>query len=213
MKRKIILIGGGGHCRSSIDVIESTNEYKIVGIVDENLPVNEEVMGYPIIGQDRHLQPLTAKANFAIVTIGQIKNGLKRKQLFNQIKAVGFKVPAIGADRSYVSKHASVGIGTIVFHHAMVNANVQIGQNCIINTNALIEHDATISSHTHVSTSAIVNGQAKIGESCFIGSGAIISHKVEICDNVVIGAGSVVLKNINEPGVYVGSPVQKVEQS
>ena len=35
MKRKnIILIGAGGHATSCIDVIESTNKYKIVGLID-----------------------------------------------------------------------------------------------------------------------------------------------------------------------------------
>ncbi len=34
MKEKIVLIGGGGHCRSAIDVIELTNKYEIIGIVD-----------------------------------------------------------------------------------------------------------------------------------------------------------------------------------
>jgi hypothetical protein len=28
----IVLIGGGGHCKSVIDVIEQQGEYKIVGI-------------------------------------------------------------------------------------------------------------------------------------------------------------------------------------
>jgi FlaA1/EpsC-like NDP-sugar epimerase len=33
--KKIILIGGGGHSKSCIDVIENENKYKIVGIVDK----------------------------------------------------------------------------------------------------------------------------------------------------------------------------------
>ena len=32
---KIILIGGGGHCKVIIDIIKSTNEYEIVGITGE----------------------------------------------------------------------------------------------------------------------------------------------------------------------------------
>ena len=33
MKKKIILIGAGGHAESCIDVIESTNKYEIIGLV------------------------------------------------------------------------------------------------------------------------------------------------------------------------------------
>ena len=35
--RKIILIGGGGHALSCIDVIEHEKKFKIVGIVDDKL--------------------------------------------------------------------------------------------------------------------------------------------------------------------------------
>ena len=34
MKEKLVLIGGGGHCRACIDVIERENKYQIAGIVD-----------------------------------------------------------------------------------------------------------------------------------------------------------------------------------
>ena len=33
--KEIILIGGGGHCKSVIDVIESEGQFEIVGIVDK----------------------------------------------------------------------------------------------------------------------------------------------------------------------------------
>ena len=33
--KKIILVGGGGHCKSCIDVIENENKYKIIGIIDK----------------------------------------------------------------------------------------------------------------------------------------------------------------------------------
>ncbi len=32
-KKQIILIGGGGHCKSCIDVIESENKYNILEII------------------------------------------------------------------------------------------------------------------------------------------------------------------------------------
>ena len=32
MKKKIILIGGGGHCKSCIDVIEGENKFEIANL-------------------------------------------------------------------------------------------------------------------------------------------------------------------------------------
>ncbi len=33
--KEIILVGGGGHCKSVIDVIEQEAKYKIAGIIDK----------------------------------------------------------------------------------------------------------------------------------------------------------------------------------
>ena len=35
--KEIILIGGGGHCKSVIDVIEQENRFTIAGIIDKKL--------------------------------------------------------------------------------------------------------------------------------------------------------------------------------
>ncbi|MGJ0342804.1 acetyltransferase, partial [Aliarcobacter cryaerophilus] len=46
MKEKIVLIGGGGHCHSVIDVIEQTNKYEIIGIVDTKENIGKKVLDY-----------------------------------------------------------------------------------------------------------------------------------------------------------------------
>ncbi|MDK9694251.1 MAG: acetyltransferase, partial [Sulfurimonas sp.] len=45
MKEEIILIGGGGHCKSVIDVIEQQNSFVIAGIVDKKELVGTKVLG------------------------------------------------------------------------------------------------------------------------------------------------------------------------
>lgn len=55
-----------------------------------------------------------------------------------------------------------------------------------------------------------VSGKITIGNNVQIGAGAIVLQGVTICDNVIVGAGSILARNIEEPGVYVGTPVRKV---
>ena len=50
--KKILLIGGGGHCKSVIDVIEQEERFEIAGIVDKPKLLGSKVLGYPIIGND-----------------------------------------------------------------------------------------------------------------------------------------------------------------
>jgi sugar O-acyltransferase (sialic acid O-acetyltransferase NeuD family) len=177
MKPKIILIGGGGHCKSCIDVIEHANEFTISGIVDKNLLI-EDLFGYPFLGNDNDLSKLKDKYEYALITVGQIKSPNVRIKLFDRIKSLGFKLPSIISNRAYVSNHALIGEGTIVMHDALVNAGAVIGNNCIINTKALIEHDAIVNDHCHISTGAIVNGDAHIKYGTLIGSNAVTRESV-----------------------------------
>ena len=55
---EIVLIGSGGHTRSCIDVIESTGQYKIAGLVEKNNSDITENLGYPVIGKDDDLSNL-----------------------------------------------------------------------------------------------------------------------------------------------------------
>jgi acetyltransferase-like isoleucine patch superfamily enzyme len=43
-----------------------------------------------------------------------------------------------------------------------------------------------------------------------VGAGATVIQYVSICQECVVGAGAVVIKDISEPGIYVGNPARKV---
>ena len=62
----IILIGGGGHCKSVIDVIEQEGKFKIAGIVDKPDLLGSKVLGYSVIGNDSDLSSLVNKYQYGI---------------------------------------------------------------------------------------------------------------------------------------------------
>ncbi|WP_016778728.1 acetyltransferase [Anaerophaga thermohalophila] len=210
MKPQIILIGGGGHCKSCIDVIEQEGKYKIAGIVDMAEKVGQSILGYPIIGTDDDLPELVQEYKNVIITIGQIKSAYLRIKLYDQAKQLNAQLPVIVAPTAYVSRHASIQEGTIVMHHALINAEARIGINCIINSKALIEHEAIIGDFCHISTATCVNGQVNIGTNCFIGSNTVLSNNITISDNSIVAAGSQVLKSLAKPGIYIGNPLRKI---
>ena len=189
---KIILIGGGGHCKSVIDVIEQEARFKIAGIIDKPELLGSEILGYPVIGNDFDLESLAKKYQYALITVGQIKSVLSRIKLFDLAIKAKFSLPHIVSPNAYVSKHSKIGNGTVVMHNAIVNANVSIGDNCIINSKALVEHDCFISSHCHISTNTIINGGVKIGSKSFIGSNVTTKDNIIIKENSFIKAGSLV---------------------
>ena len=190
LKEKIILIGGGGHCHSVIDVIEQESRFEIVGIIDKKEMIGQKVMGYDVIGCDDNLEKVFLSCQNALITIGQIETPTIREKIYQKLKSIGFNLPVITSPLAYVSKHSKIGDGTIVMHQALVNSNVTIGNNCIVNTKALIEHDAKIGNNCHISTASVINGGVVVKEGTFFGSNATTKQYIEI-DNFV-KAGSVV---------------------
>lgn len=189
-KEKIILIGGGGHCKSVIDVIELENKYDIIGIIDIKENIGKKVLGYEIIGCDDDLETIFQTCKNAIIAIGHIKSNQIRVEIYNKLKQIGYILPAIISPLAYVSKHSAIDEGTVIMHHALINANVKVGKNCIINTKALIEHDATVEDNCHISTAAILNGGVVIKENSFVGSNSVSKEYITI--DGFIKAGSVI---------------------
>ncbi len=191
--KNIILIGCGGHARSVIDLIESTGEWNIHGLIGLRDQAKGTVMGYPVIGSDADLSSLRETCSEAVLAIGQLPEPTKRKRLAARLKAIGFMCPTLISHHAIVSVHSQLGPGTTVGHGAIVNTCAVVGAHCIINSGALIEHDAKIGDHCHISTGALVNGGVRIGSGSFIGSGAIIREGLELPDQTVIGAGKCVM--------------------
>lgn len=179
-KERIILIGGGGHCHSVIDVIELENRFEIIGIVDKAELIGTKVLNYEIIACDDELEELFKTCKNAVITIGHISSNDLRRKLFYNLKKIGFNLPTIISPLAYISKYASIGQGNVIMHQAFINANVTIGENCIINTKALIEHDVTIEDHCHISTAAVINGGVTIKNDTFFGSNSTSRESIKI---------------------------------
>ena len=153
MDKNLILVGGGGHCKSVIEVAESCG-YTILGILDHPSEVGKEILGYKVVGCDDDMVQWVDKAQF-VVTVGSIKDPTLRKRLHDKVREAGGTLATLVASTAYVSRRATIGEGTVVMHFAMVNADAKIGTGCIINTHSNIEHDAIVGDYCHISTGAI----------------------------------------------------------
>lgn len=203
-KPRIILIGSGGHAHSCIDVIEQHGDFDIAGLIGMPSEMHSQHLGYTVIGTDDDLPELAKTIQYALITLGQIKTPAHRTRLYEQVVALGFQLPTIIAPSAYVSRHATLGAGTIVMHGAIVNAGASVGKNCIINTRALLEHDATVADHCHISTGAILNGNTAIGSGSFVGSGSIIKEGASLGQGCLVGMGLAVRHNQPDNAQFTG---------
>ncbi len=210
--KPLVLLGGGGHCKSVIEVAECAG-YQILGVLDMPEDVENEVLpGIKVIGTDDDIPAYVDNAEF-VITVGFIKNPTIRIKLYNKVKEAGGKLAIVIASTAYVSKYAQIGEGTVVMHHAFVNAGAKVGNNVILNTFTNIEHDTVIGDQCHISTGTIVNGDCKVGNRCFIGSQSVLSNGINIYDDTIVGAGTVIIKDIVMPAYYAGNPAKIIKEN
>ena len=181
MKKKIIIVGAGGHAESCIDLVENNKIFSIKCLVGLKNERNKILLKkYKVTHSDNDLKSLSKKIPYALIGIGQIKSSSLRVKLFKKLKKLGFKLPTIISPNSVVSKHSSIGEGTVVMPGAIIGPNVIIGKNCIINSKALIEHGTIIKDNCHVATAAIINSGVRVGAQSFIGSNSTIKQSVKL---------------------------------
>ena len=63
-KENIILVGGGGHCKACIDVIELEKKFNIIGILDDDeSKIGFTILGYQIIGTSNQINDFKPNCN------------------------------------------------------------------------------------------------------------------------------------------------------
>lgn len=206
--KKLVLIGGGGHCRSVIDCVFSCQEYDEIGIVDQN---NVSIYDVNVIGTDEDLPKLFKQGwTDAFVTVGSIGNTGTRRRIYHLIKDIGFFVPTIIDPTAAIARDSIIKEGSFVGKKAIVNSGAVIGNCSIVNSGAIIEHDCKIGEFSHISTGAVLCGQVIVGNDSHIGAGTVIRQQISIGEQTLIGVGSVVVDNIPDNVTAYGNPCKVV---
>ncbi len=211
-KRKLIMLGGGGHCLSAIDIAERMHIFDEIVIVDPGIAFGTDIMGHKVVGGDDKLADLYKQGyRDAFVTVGSIKSTLLRHSLYEKAEKIGFIFPNIIDPSAIVSEHADLSQGIFVGKKAVINSMAAIDQFAIINTDAVIEHNCKIGSFSHVAVGTKICGDVHIGNDCLIGAGTTIIQGIKIGDNTIIGAGSVIINDIESNRVAVGVPAKPIK--
>lgn len=206
---KIILIGGGGHCRVVIDLIRLIGKYEIVGICDTKKGINLDV---PVIGSDEILPEIfLSGVRNAFVCFGAIGCAKKRKIIGDKLLEYGFYLPNLIHPRANISNNVQIGIGNFIGVNAIINTNSKILNGCIINSAAVIEHDVQLGDYVHMAPGSLVCGEVEMDDLVHIGPNATVLERCHIVTGVVVGAGSVVTRSITVPNITgYGNPFREV---
>lgn len=210
---RLVLVGGGEHCRVVIEAIRAAGEHEIVGVLDAKKPAGTLVGDVEILGSDRDLESMRARgAEGAVVTVGSVGDPAVRVRVADTVRAAGYTTPAIVHPRAYIAHGAQVAQGAFVAAGAVIGVDARVGEFAIVNTCAAIDHDCRVGEFAHVAPGCALSGMVVVGERTHLGTGVSVVHGIEIGSDTVVGAGAVVVSDIPDSVVAYGNPCRIVRE-
>lgn len=209
-EKRLLLVGGGGHCKSVLDCVRLAGGYACIGIVDMQ-PV--ALSGACYVGRDEDLAALRDNGwNCAVVTLGSVGYTDKRRRLFALLERLGYDLPTVIDASAIVSPTARIGKGVFIGKRTVVNADASVGDCAIINTGSIVEHDVQVGSFAHISPGVVLCGSVWVGKGAHVGANASVIQGIAIGEEALIGAGSVVVNDIHPKMVAYGNPCREVRK-
>ena len=211
LQKRIVLIGGGGHCAVVSDILNRVEGYRVVAIVDRPKRIGATVAGMEIRYTDDDLPNLRRLGiEYALVCVGTTQSAQRRKRIFDCVKAAGFILPIVIDPDAVIMRGVALGEGTVIMPGAVVGTGATVGRNSIINTGAVVEHDCVIHDHVHVAPGAVLCGAVEVGENALVGTRSCVIQGIRIGDDTTVGAGAVVLTALPDSVVAYGNPARIV---
>ncbi len=199
-EKKLIIIGAGGHGKVIADIAIKMNRWESIAFLDDDL--NKSPMGLKVIGKATDAGQYKEHAEF-FVAVG---NNATRKTIQEQLEKENIMMAKLIHPQAVIGMDVKIGDGTAIMAGVVINSSTQVGKGCIINTACSVDHDNDIENYVHLSPGVRLGGSVKVGKKSWLGIGSVVINNINICNDCIIGAGAVVIKNITEPGTYVGNP-------
>ena len=211
--KNIVILGSSGHSKVIIDLIEKTEKYNIVGIIDKFQEKGKDFFDYKIIGHDKNILKLIKEYDIECGIVG-IGDNLIRKKVVNYIKNLksNFKFESLIHPNSSIAKKVVIGEGTVVMSGVSINSDSKIGNQCIINTNSSVDHDCLIGNYVSISPNSCLGGNVNVGNNSFIGLGTNIINNINIGNNNIIGSSSLVIRDIKNYILGYGVPFKEIKK-
>lgn len=195
---KKALIGAGGFAREVYSSIKQTDNLDLIFFVEDMYWVKNSKNILPLSMFD----PLEYEI---IVAIGDPKT---RMEVIKKLPKETKFFTHIHHSCQIFGDDVEIGEGSIICAGTIITTNVKLGKHTHLNLHTSIGHDNIIGDFFTTAPGARVSGNCIIGDRVYMGTNSSIRQKINICDDVVLGLNCGVVKDIVEPGTYVGVPAK-----
>ncbi|WP_281404876.1 NeuD/PglB/VioB family sugar acetyltransferase [Mesorhizobium sp. B4-1-3] len=194
-------MGFGGHARSVGDIALAAG-FDELTFVDAQAREGEEFAGFPAV--TALPEKLTRPGWFVFPGSGDNQ----RRRI--QCDTARLPLATLVAPTASLGAQCEIGQGSFIGHQAHLGPLAKIGQGTIINSGAVVDHECVVGDFAHISINATVAGRCHIGAQVMVGAGSTVIDGISICSHVNVGAGATVVRDIEVPGVYIGTPARLV---
>tara|TARA_R110000796_G_C14557696_1_gene434531 strand:+ start:929 stop:1534 length:606 start_codon:yes stop_codon:yes gene_type:complete len=200
---KKALIGAGGHAREVMSLINrswpKTTPINCMFVEDEYYKIDTPFI-FP-------LSKLNIEEYEVMVAIGDpiVRERIVRS-LPKETKFFTYIDPTAIIDTSL-----TIGEGSYIGPNSIITTDVNIGEHVILNRGCHVGHDIIILNYLSMMPGSIISGGCRIHDRVYLGTNSAIKENIIICNDVTVGLNAGVVRHINEPGVYVGTPAKKIK--
>lgn len=210
MIRHLAILGASGHGKVIADAAALDPAWQKISFFDDSWPDSISELPWPILGNTNSL--LETLDEFSGVVIGIGDNALRQQKHHLLVKHAA-PIVSIIHPKACISPFVDLGLGSVVFAHAVLNIHASTGLSCIVNTGATIDHDCQLGDFVHISPGAHLGGAVVVGDRGWVGIGSSVKQCISIGSDVVIGAGSAVVKSLENNQVVAGIPAMPLHNS
>jgi sugar O-acyltransferase (sialic acid O-acetyltransferase NeuD family) len=209
VKRKVMILGAGGHARVVANIAALTADLDIVGIADKSAAtVGERIGGTKIVAS---LDDLPRWRGQGITHVALAFGGnQERARAMHEAEANGLASVTLVHPAAVIEDRVAIGDGALICAGAVLVTECRIGRGAIVNTGASVDHESEVGECAHIAPGCRVAGRVTVGDRALLGIAACVVPGRRIGADAVVGAGAVVINDVPAGVTVVGVPARIV---
>lgn len=208
--KKVIIIGVGETAELAYNYFMLDSDYEVVAFAaDKEYIETDTCRSKPVVCIDNMIELYSPCDVEAFVAISSTKLNSVRKQMYDRIKSMGYRLASYISSHAYIGQDVNIGENCFILENNTIQSFVQIGDNVTLWSGNHIGHSSIVHNNCFVTSHVVISGFCEIGESCFIGVNSSIANNVKIGDFCLIGLGCIIHKDVESNSIMKMPYAQK----
>ena len=214
LTNKLLIYGAGETAEIIADYFKMDSEFEVIGFcVDKEFIKTDIINDLPVFPFEDIVETHPPNEYWMFVAASFNKLNRIRQNMYEKAKLLGYKLATYVSSNAFIWHNSKIGENTFIFENNVIQYKVVIGNNCILWSGNHVGHQTIIKDNCFVSSHVVISGYCNIGENTFIGVNSSINDEISIGNDCILGNSTVVTKNLDNDGIYVGSPAKRLKSA